>query len=219
MILGLTLLLTVLQVGSSFAVTLNQLQADLNDLEQSVDELQSFLLEVRATNQLEFASEQHPRGRHPPRLRAATDPQVVYIQDRSSGLVLQYNPNNVYQVTLEPYNPAFVFQRWYVLESGFPQYFFIANSTGVGDDFMRVIAAGSNADSPLYLERPMALGLNLGQLWIFREADSNTDNPRFVVMNARSGLVWNARNDQAPGGYVQVSSRTNLPNEQFYFFN
>ena len=63
MILGFALVLTLLRVGASFAEPLNQ--ADLNGLEQSVDKLQNFFHEVCATNQHEFASQQHPPRDHP----------------------------------------------------------------------------------------------------------------------------------------------------------
>ena len=46
MIIGFALVLTLLQVRASFAVPLTQLQADLNNLERSVDELQNYFHEV-----------------------------------------------------------------------------------------------------------------------------------------------------------------------------
>ena len=88
MILGFALVLTLLQIGVSFAVPLNQ--ADLNDLEQSVDKLQNFFHKVCATNQREFASQQHPPRRPITNPRLQATPKSMYIQDRNSGLVLQY---------------------------------------------------------------------------------------------------------------------------------
>ena len=58
MILGFALVLTVLQVGVSFAMPLNINQANLNELEQSVDVLQNYFHEVHAT---EFTSQQQQR--------------------------------------------------------------------------------------------------------------------------------------------------------------
>ena len=67
MILGFALVLTLLQVGVSFAEPLNQAidQADWNDLEQSIDKLQNFFHKVHATNQHEFASQHLPRPHRP----------------------------------------------------------------------------------------------------------------------------------------------------------
>ena len=70
-ILGFALVLTLLQVGVFFAQPQPLNQADLNDLEQSVDKLQNFFHKVRATNQRKFVSQEHlPGPRHP----AATNP-------------------------------------------------------------------------------------------------------------------------------------------------
>ena len=153
--LGFALVLTLLRVGVSFAQPQPLNQADLNDLEQSVDKLQNFFHKVHATNQRKFVSQEHLSGpRHPPatnpRLRATF--QAVYIKDRNSGLVLQCQPNNDYQVILEHYNSTNIYQQWYVIESSFPKYYHIANST-VDDPFMKVIAAGDAIEDPLYRER------------------------------------------------------------------
>ena len=259
MILGFALVLTLLQVGVSFAQPLNQ--ADLNGLEQSVDKLQNFFHKVRATKQREFASQQHlPRDRpalslarlqadlnnleqsvdelvratnqheftsqqHRPRCPTTTvtvpqleaTPQAVYIKDRHSGLVLQYKPTHDYEVVIENYNSANVYQQWYVIQSNFSEYYYIANST---DWYMKVIAAGDNSGTPLYLE-PMHSGLDRKQLWIFRQpADAvTTPNAYFMVINAKTGLAMNVMGaDTAPGTYVQVYTPDSGHNEQFYFF-
>ena len=206
--------LLILQVGASFAEPLNQLQADLNNLEQSVDEL------VRATNQHEFASQQH-RPRCPtttvtiPQLEAT--PQAVYIKDRNSGLVLQYKPNHDYEVVIENYNSTNVYQQWYAIQSNFSEYYYIANST---DRYMKVIAAGDNSGTPLYLE-PIQSGLHRKQLWVFRQPANavTTPNAHFMLMNAKTGLAMNVKGaDTAPGTYVQVYTPDSGHNEQFYFF-
>ena len=91
MILGFALVLTLLQVEVSFARPLNQ--ADLNGLEQSVEKLQNFFHEVRATKQREFASQQHrPRCPITTNPQEQATPQAVHIQDKNSGKVLQYMP-------------------------------------------------------------------------------------------------------------------------------
>jgi hypothetical protein len=221
MILGIALVLTLLQVGVSFAMPLNQ--ADVtslnNPVEQSVHILQNFLHEVRAKNQREFAYQQH-QPRRPP----TTTPQVgatsaaMYIQDRHSGLVFEYKPNSVYQVEIEPHSSSNTNQHFYVIESSFPEYYYIANSTV--SPFMRVIAAGGN-QTPLFLQ-PMASGLDRSQLWIFRQpGDSITStNPRFMVTNAQTGLAMNVKGESSqPGTRVQVYTPGSGHNMQFYFYN
>ena len=162
MILGFALVVTLLQVGVSFALPLNQ--ADLNDLEQSVDKLQNYFHKVHATNlnQHEIASQvQYRPSRHPattnPQLQATT--QYMYIRDRNSELVLEYKPFSGYEVQIENYDAANIYQQWYVIPcDAFPEYYYIANSTAT-DPSMRVIAADDFA-TPLYLE-PMYSGLQL----------------------------------------------------------
>ena len=146
----------------------------------------------------------------------------MYIKTGFSepGLVLQYKPYNDYQVVLEYYNSTNTNQQWYAFESSFPEYYYIANST-INDPFMKVVAAGNSGLNPLYLE-PMSSGLNLSQLWIFRQPAIGTDsnNPAyFVVMSAKTGLVWIEKNG-LQGGYIQVYKNINgyYP-EHFYFYN
>lgn len=207
MILGFALLLTLLQVGVSFAEPLN-----LNDLERSIDVLPNF--------QHEFASQQHhPRFPATTNSQLQATPQAVYIKDRNSGLVLEHNPNQQYQVVIEDFNPGNIYQQWYVIQSlGFPEYYHIANSTAT-DPFMQVIAAGDNIATPLYLE-PMQSGLPLDQLWMFRQPiNSNPSNPYYNVMSAKTGLVMNVQGAlKDPGTRVQVWSRNPGYNEQFTFF-
>ena len=217
MILGFALVLTLLQVEVSFARPLNQ--ADLNGLEQSIDKLQKFFHELRATKQREFASQQHQ-----PNCPTTTDaqlqatPQAVHIQDKNSRLVLQYMPNSAYQVQLQNYNSANVYQQWYVIQSSFSEYYYIANST---DQYMKVIAANSSEKTPLFLQ-PMNSGyLDRAQLWIFLQPGNavTTANPCFMIMNAYSGLVWNVRDyGKTPGTVVQVYPPNPGVNEQFCIF-
>ena len=220
MILGFALVLTLLQIGVSFAQPLNQ--ANLNDLEQSVDNLQNYFQKVRATNfnQHEIASQvQYRPSGHPattnPQLQATS--QYVYIRDRNSGLVLEYKPFSDYEVKIEDYDSANIYQQWNVIPcDGFPEYYYIANSA----DPSKVIAADEKR-TPLYLE-PMHSGLprQLNQLWMFRPPDrSNPSNPFFNVMNVNTGLVMNVQGALTdPGTRVQVFSRNPGNNEQFYFF-
>ena len=127
----------------------------------------------------------------------------MYIQDRNSGLVLQYKPNSAYEVVIENYNSANIYQQWYVIQcDSFPEYYYIANSTAT-DPFTKVIAASDNSATPLFLE-PMYSGLPLNQLWMFRPPiNSNPSNPYYNVMNAKTGLAWNVKGASTdPGTYV-----------------
>ena len=216
MILGFTLVLTLLQVWVSFAQPLNQ--ADLNGLEQSVDKLQNFFHEVRATKQREFASKQHQPGcptTTNPQLQAM--PQAVHIQDKNSGLVVQYTPNSAYKVQIQNYNSANVYQQWYVIQSNFSQYYYIATST---DQYMKVIASNGSSKTPLFLQS-MNSGLDRYQLWIFLQPGNavTTANPCFMLMNAMTGLAWNVRDyDKSPGTVVQVYPPNPGLNEQFCIY-
>ena len=209
-------MLTLLQVEVSFARPLNQ--ADLNGLEQSVDKLQKFFHEARATKQREFASQQHqPRCPTTTNPQLQATPQAVYIKDKNSGLVLQYKPNSEYQVEIEIYNSANVYQQWYVIQSNFSEYYYIANST---DRFMKVIVSSGSSQTPLYLE-PMHSGLDLKQLWIFRQPANavTTPNACFMISSAFNGLMMNVRDiNTSPGTPLQVYIPTSHYNEQFCVF-
>ena len=67
----------------------------------------------------------------------------------------------------------------------------------------------------------MNSSLNLNQLWIFCQPDTgaNSNNPYFIIMSAKTGLVWIEKNGLA-GGYIQVYKNINgyYP-EHFYFYN
>ena len=120
-------------------------------------------------------------------------------------------------MVIEPYNSANTYQQWYAIESGFPEYFYIANSTD--EQSMRVVADGPDLEDPLFLE-PMSSDLDFSQLWIFRQPDANSNNPRFVIMSAYTGLVWNVHASiKTPGNYVQVwNNQYGALSEQFYFY-
>ena len=221
MILGLILVLTLLQVGVYFAVPLNRADVtSLNELEQSVHKLQNYFHTVRATNQLEFASQQnlpwHPASLTHPRMQTVSDSKAVYMTDRNSGLVYQYKPLNPYEVVIEEYDCTNTYQQWYVIESAFPEYYYIANST-LNDQFIHVITAGNCSEQPLYVER-LTPDIIYNQLWIFRQPDSTTNNPYFIVMSAETGLDMNVHNaNKTAGTRVQIYDRQNHLNEQVYF--
>ena len=151
-------------------------------------------------------------------LQVGATSQYVHITDRNSGLVLEYKPLSAYEVETELYDSANIYQQWYVIPcDGFPEYYYIANST-VTDSLKKVIAAEDNSATPLYME-PMFSGLPLNQLWMFRPPiDSTLSNPFFNVMNAKTGLVMNVFSASTePGTRVQVWGQNPGFNEQFYF--
>ena len=118
MLLGFALVLTLLQVGVSFAaVPFSQYQADLmNNLEQiSMDKLQKCLHEAAHINQHEIAPQQYQsRPRHPAYRGTPADLQAIqamFIRNRNSGFVLQYTPHNEYQVVTEHYNSSNTYQQ------------------------------------------------------------------------------------------------------------
>ena len=140
----------------------------------------------------------------------------MHIQDSNSGLYLQYTPNNDYQVVIESYNSANIYQRWYVIQSNyFPEYYVIATATST-DPSTKVITANNNSTSPLYLE-VMSTGINLSQLWTFRQPDL-TSTKNYIIANANAGLVMNVHNGYTtPGTEVRVYLRKNTPYQQFFF--
>ena len=88
MILGFSLVLTLLQVGVSFAMPLNP--ADMNELERSVDVLQNYFHEMHAINEREFASQQqHPMRRRPD---IANAPEVHATNEREFSASQQQQP-------------------------------------------------------------------------------------------------------------------------------
>ena len=83
---------------------------------------------------------------------------------------------------------------------------------------MKVVAAGDAIEYPLYLERMSNTLYRLLQLWIFRQPDTTTNNPHFVIMNANSGFVWNVHDAaKTPVAHIKVYNRHNQFNEQFFF--
>ena len=125
---------------------------------------------------------------------------------------------SAYQVQTQNYNSTNVYQQWYVIQSNFSQYYYIANST---DRYMKVIPSNGSSKTPLFLQ-PMHSGyLDRYQLWIFLQPGNavTTANPCFMIMNAITGLVWNVRDyDKSPGTVVQVYPPNPGLNEQFCIF-
>lgn len=136
--------------------------------------------------------------------------QAVYIKDKNSGLVLDYKPDTTYEVVIENKTSSTT-QKWLLADSGVAGYLYIQN---MYDN--NVITAGDVAADHLIV-RPKKEGLDLGQLWILR-APNNETNPHFVLMSAKTGLVMDVAGfGIAPGTKVIVYSRNNTDNQQFAF--
>ena len=80
----------------------------------------------------------------------------------------------------------------------------------------KVITAGDEKTDPLIVATKKD-GLDLNQLWILRAPDSDT-NHYFVLVSAKTGLAMDVRGpSKDPGTHVQLWSRTNRFNQQFYW--
>ena len=80
-----------------------------------------------------------------------------------------------------------------------------------------VISAGDKEkDSLIVVSRKLSPDLN--QLWILRAPDDDT-NAHFVLMSAKTGFVMDVKAaSTSPGTYLQISTRHNKNNHQFYFY-
>lgn len=142
----------------------------------------------------------------------ATAPRKVYIQDRNSGKVLQYKPDSAYQVEIESEVGGLSAQLWTLTDSGVAGYIYI---TSIQDN--NVMSAGSSSGDPLYCT-PKKDNFDLSQLWILRPPNTSDDNRYFVIMNAATGLVMDVKGkDKSADTFVQVHSRNNGSNQQFFF--
>ena len=83
--------------------------------------------------------------------------QVVYIQDKNSGLVLEYQPDTVYEVVIEKKKSSKC-QLWFLADSGIAGYMYIQS---MHDN--NVITAGDAKQDPLIVS-PKRKDLDLNQL-------------------------------------------------------
>ena len=140
-----------------------------------------------------------------------TPPPEVYIQDKNSGLVLEYNPNGMYEVTIEERSEARA-QKWRLTDTGVAGYIFIQSALN-----NYCVTAGSFIEDPLYLA-PKRGALDLNQVWILREPDSGT-NPNFVIMSAKTGYVMDVYGkSDTPGTQIIIYSRSNRDWQQYSFY-
>ena len=137
----------------------------------------------------------------------------VYIQDRNSGLVLEYQVDAPYDVVINKKQDGNAFQQWYITSSGVEGYVYV-ESAGQQNS---VVSASVEKQKPLYVSTKVTSTLELSQLWILREPSDGT-NQRFILMSAASGYVMNVKGaSKDPGTYIQTYDRTNDNNEQFTF--
>ena len=136
--------------------------------------------------------------------------QEVYIQDRNSGLSLQYNPQATYEVTIERRTTSSR-QKWLLTDAGVAGYVYIQSAYN-----NRYVTAGTNREDPLYLSDKKG-DLDLTQVWILREPDSGT-NRNFILMSARTGMVMDVfKKNQNPGTRIIIYNRSNGNWQQFSF--
>ena len=143
-----------------------------------------------------------------------TSLQAVYIQDRNSGLVLEYQPDVTYEVVTEKQkSPSIDTQQWFVTDSGVAGYVYIQSKHD-----NNVITAGDDSNDHLIVS-PKKDGLDLTQVWILRDPnESGSSNPHFVLVSAKTGYAMNVKGaSKDPGAIVQIYKRTNNDNEQFAF--
>ena len=142
----------------------------------------------------------------------STSLQAVRIQDRNSGLFLEYKPYATYEVVLEPMSPTDT-QEWFVTGSGVAGYVYIQSKHD-----NKVITAGDDSKDHLIVS-PKKDSLDLNQVWILRDPnDDGSSNHYFIIQSAKTGYVMNVRGaSKDPDTVVQIYNRTNAKNEQFAF--
>ena len=94
--------------------------------------------------------------------------QEVYIQDRNSGLVLEYTPQGTYQVTIQRKSTSH-YQKWILTNAGVEEYVFIQSA-----QYDQYVTAGNSQEDPLILA-PKSCDLDLNQVWILCEPESGTN--------------------------------------------
>ena len=88
-----------------------------------------------------------------------TSLKAVYIQNRNSGLVLEYQPDATYEVVMEKTkSPSTDTQQWFVIDSGVAGYVYIQSKYD-----KKVITAGDNKKDHLVVS-PMKYSLDLNQV-------------------------------------------------------
>jgi hypothetical protein len=124
-------------------------------------------------------------------------------------------------VVIEKFDPANPYQQWYMIQSSFPEYYYIANST-IDDPSMKVIRRRKPAGSPLFLESMVTNDIYLNQVWSFRQPpilEGEGSNKFFTVTNANSGLVMAVEGGSKTPGHQVIADHRNIKtfDQQFFF--
>ena len=142
----------------------------------------------------------------------ATKPMPVYIQDRNSGLVMEYQPDGPYQVVINKKQQGNPYQQFYITCSGVAGFVYVESVAKAN-----TVVSATDQHNPLYMSAMDTSQLNLNELWILRDPDNGT-NQRFVLMSAATGFVMAVSGaDKDPGTYIKTYDRTNAKNEQWAF--
>ena len=138
-------------------------------------------------------------------------PMPVYLQDRNSGLVMEYRTDGPYQLVINNKQQGNLYQQFYITCSGVAGYVYV-ESVGKAN----TVVSGNQDNNPLYMSA-MDSRLNLNELWILRDPDNGT-NQRFVLMSAATGFVMDVvGKNKAPGTEIQTHDRNNGSNQQWAF--
>ena len=144
---------------------------------------------------------------------ATTDAKPVYIQDKNSGLVMEYQLDAPFQVVINSKQDGNLYQQFYITGSGVVGYVYVESVAQPNT----VVSAADEKQKPLYLSTKDTSHLNLNELWILREPNSGTER-RFVLMSAATGLVMDVPGkNKDPGTYIQIDVRNNGANQQWAF--
>ena len=139
----------------------------------------------------------------------ATKPMPVYLQDRNSGLVMEYQPDGPYQLVINNKQQGNLYQQFYITCSGVAGYVYV-ESVGKAN----TVVSGSQDNNPLYMSAMDTSRLNLNELWIL----DNGTNQYFVLMGAATGFVMDVvGKGTAPGTEIQTHDRNNGSNQQWAF--
>ena len=143
---------------------------------------------------------------------ATTDAKPVYIQDKNSGLVMEYQLDTPYQVVIQNKQSGNLYQQFYITGSGVAGYVYVESVAQPNT----VVSAGNVGEKPLYMS-PKDASLNLNELWILREPNSGTER-HFVLMSAATGLVMDVVGfSHKAGTNIQTYDRKNTDNQQWAF--
>ncbi len=143
---------------------------------------------------------------------AATDAKPVFIEDRRSGLVMEYQVDGSYQLVINRKAYGNDYQQFYITDSGVVGYVYVESVAQPNT----VVTAADEKQKPLYMSTKDTHRLNLNELWILRAPNTEWSNKYFVLMSAATGLVMDAKGKD-PGTHIQTYDRNNGHNQQWTF--